>query len=668
MGWCKMDKLLTVQEVVELTGLTRQTIDYRIKKGKIQAIVTMNEKNRKKYLIPLESLDIETQELYYSTRNTLETVDNTKIAKPDNSVNEVKAFDEYTAEEREMIIFWKELINEWQTHRQSYKNKGEADSVFVTIKKDYFLKNNVNVNISETILYRKQKAIKENDLQALLDNRGKWKKGKTSLSEKAQEVFEFYYLDQNKPPVTKAVDYTKLWFKEFYPDELLTLPSERVFRRYIDKIPQLAILCGREGQKTAFDKGGLYFERQYDNLEANDVWIADNHTWDLMTLDEETGKPHRLYITAFLDAKSGVMVGWCITEVPCAQATVYALRHSIQRFGIPKIVYFDNGREFLTHDVGGRGNRTLKKNALIEHPPTILQRLDIKMVNAIVKNAKAKPIERTFYTFKNTFSKLFESYCGGTIAERPERHSKIIKSGKITSDSEFKEMIATMIDGEYNLQEYGGCEKRYKGMSRLDVWNKSIKNTVYRTASEDDLNLMLMRSTEYQKVGRKGVYVTLSGKKHYYMNDKTWERFGEEVYVRYDPEDIRTVRIYDKEDRYLETLPLEDKLIADYIEENQEVLSQGMQKIGVHKKNIVKRAEKSKTNLSPEHKISALDLMLRKSHGMLEFAVPTQPNVISIHKFGEEGAEPINLPMASGSNVIDINIDRMIQRQTDRRD
>ena len=44
----------------------------------------------------------------------------------------------------------------------------------------------------------------------------------------------------------------------------------------------------------------------------------------------------------------------------------------------------------------------------------------INMVNAIVRNAKAKTIERRFLDFKNNISKLFTTYIGGNVIERPE--------------------------------------------------------------------------------------------------------------------------------------------------------------------------------------------------------------------------------------------------------
>ena len=44
----------------------------------------------------------------------------------------------------------------------------------------------------------------------------------------------------------------------------------------------------------------------------------------------------------------------------------------------------------------------------------------VVMINALPRNARAKPIERFFYTFKEHYSKSVESYCGGKPDERPE--------------------------------------------------------------------------------------------------------------------------------------------------------------------------------------------------------------------------------------------------------
>lgn len=317
------------------------------------------------------------------------------------------------------------------------------------------------------------------------------------------------------------------------------IPTERSFRRQIDRDIDYALkTLMRDGEKAFRDRCVPYIMRMYDKLEANDCWIADNHTFDIISLDGKT--KHRLYLTAFLDAKSGVLTGWNITDSPTSQSTVLALRHGIMRFGIPKCIYVDNGREFLNFDVGGKGHRTRASDANKSNPTTIFKRLGIEMRNAIVRNARAKPIERTFCTVKNQFSKLWEGFCGGTILERPESLKRRIKNGEIPCDYEVREALDVWIDGEFNCQEYGGSEPQFKGKSRIDVWNSTI--TSVRKASESDLNLMLMRSTRKQQIKRNGVQITFRGEQIWDMHpEQTIMNLKHEVYVRYDPADLRTV-------------------------------------------------------------------------------------------------------------------------------
>lgn len=46
-----------------------------------------------------------------------------------------------------------------------------------------------------------------------------------------------------------------------------------------------------------------------------------------------------------------------MTTAPSSQSTLVALRKGILKYGIPENIYVDNGREFLTYDIGGLGHR-----------------------------------------------------------------------------------------------------------------------------------------------------------------------------------------------------------------------------------------------------------------------------------------------------------------------
>ncbi|MGN1089951.1 MAG: Mu transposase C-terminal domain-containing protein, partial [Huintestinicola sp.] len=417
---------------------------------------------------------------------------------------------------------------------------------------------------------RKYKYYKDDDLEGLTELRGGANKGRNSIHKDLEQAFMDIYLDDREIPISDCYRLTVEWARENRPDLVTDIPSERTFRRAAEKLPEAVVKYFRMSHKECIDECLPYIIRLYDGIEANDVWVADNHTFDFMTITNDGEKVHRMYITGILDAKTGVLVGWNITENPCSESTVLALRHAIMRCGVPKMLYVDNGTEFLTHDIGGKGHRARKSQANVPKPPTILDRLGIKMVNALVCNGRAKPIERMFLTLKNTISRLFSTFTGGTIIERPESLKWQLKHGIIPYDWQMKEKMDLLLDG-YNGSPYAGYEKQFKGMSRAEAWCASIRRRTLRTCDTMTLNLLLMRNSKYQKVRENGVYITVSGEKLYYnCGADNWKYVGKTVYVRYDPADMEYVRVYDEEDTYIGDWCLDMSIFVDYITVNND--------------------------------------------------------------------------------------------------
>ncbi|MGN0633940.1 MAG: Mu transposase C-terminal domain-containing protein [Oscillospiraceae bacterium] len=649
---------LSVKEAAELKCVSVRAIQKNIAKGTLKAITQLNTQNKQEcYMIPISSLPADLQAKYYSQRRQEAGLEPVKMEEKQSSSIVKKAFEDFSEAERDEITKWTCILQEWQSCREKFAKKTEADKLFLT----KFKLENPDTPISMDILYRKYEAYKNGNLEGVLGKRGGANKGVSTIPEEVWDYFRYLYLSENKPTVSRCYELTVDWTKDFHPEMVTAIPHERSFRRHIKSdIPQAVLIYMRNGDKAMKDKCLPYIGRMYDNLHANDVWIADNHTLDIQSYDGN-GIVHRLYLTAFLDAKSGVLVGWNICDSPNSQSTILALRHGIKRFGIPKTVYFDNGREFLVHDIGGKGHRTRKSDEDIIEPPTILQRLGIEMRNAIVRNAKAKPIERTFSTVTMQFSRMFEGYCGGTIMQRPESLKRRIKEGKIPCDYEIREFLNDWIDYDFNVQDYGGSESKFKGMSRIDVWNQDIRNVGARQAEERDLNLMLMRSTRIQKIKRDGVYITISDEKIWYMDyENTYKHLGEEVYVRYDPADLREVRIYDKDDRYLWTWGVADKLMQDYITDQVDELSDAM----AIQRNVAKRikadAKAIADGLSASQRIDLLDMSVRRTQrGKEQFKIELPTNIIPVRS-NEPPAE--QLKQAAGDEII-IDIARMNRNQ-----
>lgn len=645
---------LTVKEVAELKECSTQYIKKIVLDGSLKSEVSANKNNRKKYLIPLNELSYSEQLKYYKSH---------AIAIPEDLLPAQKAerphkeFDEFTAEQREEIAKWIRILNAWDEYCATSKlQKVAATEKFVQLQQVA----NPDLNVSKGILYRKKKALKDDDLAGLLDNRGSWKKGTSSIPEEVWQCFLSFYLDEAQHPIKACYEYTEMWLKREAP-QLLPLPAYASFYRKVQTaIPKPVEIMGREGMKAFRDRCAPYIKRTYEGMASNEWWIADNHTFDVQTKGEN-GSIHRLYLTAFFDARSGIFTGCYVTDAPSSQATLIALRKGIVKYGIPENIYVDNGREFLTFDVGGLGHRLKKSQKDKFAPPPVFERLGIKMTNALVRNAKAKIIERRFRDVKDRLSRLFPTYTGGNVVERPERLKKVIKdTDNIPTDFEFTQAVEDILTYYMNEKPYSGAVSSDSGKTRMQVYREQLKEK--RVASELDLNLMLMRSTRSQKVGRRGVHLTIAGEKLDYYNDELiFNYFGKEMYCRYDPEDISSVRVYDLKDNYIMTVPVDNEAVLTY-GSSKDAVGQALRKVRSFEK--LTKQELKASQITALGKKTALELVLATAEENKSKTDEVNAKIISIHRIDEE---PTEIKQAVGqNNLVTIDKAKMIRNLEER--
>lgn len=654
-----MAQMLTAKQVAEVKGCSYRYIKRIIQEGKLKAIETVNEKNRKTYLVPLDELEPDLQIKWYEMQ--AESLPDGSQMNPEPEPEKAEV-DQFSEEDRREIDFWIELIQRWREYRAmpGVISLAEVDQKFVTLCRLEHPERNISIDI----LYRKWRAVKEDNLKGLIDQRGKWRKEKSDMDELVWEAFLYFYLSQNRHPVSKCREYTKLWAREKHPELYDQIPSHSAFRRRLKwELSECTRILAREGEKAFDDKYSPFIQREYLHMQSNEYWIADNHTFDVIVVDKD-GKQHRPYLTAFMDARSGIFVGYYITYNPSSQATLYALRRAIKKYGIPIHIYVDNGREFLTLDVGGLGHRKKKKKKqegveLVE-PPGVFKRLGIQMTNALVCNGKAKTIERRFRDVKDHLSRLFDTYTGGNVLEKPERLKKVLKSGEIYTDEEFKEIIETLIEGYFNQQPYDGQVTSDRGKSRMQVYNERLGKVRY--AKEEDLYLMMLRTTRPHKVGRLGVTVPIAGAKLQYMNDDLLQMQGKSVYVRYDPDDLSVVRVYDLEDRFLMEVEQDSKTRMKYGADSDSVRE------GIRTTRSFKKAQKTLIEgmiLPEKDRIPAIDLVMSEAQRNIAEGLnrAAEAKVIEIHRAGEGEKAPL-LRKVSGS----LDLDTMIKSAAKRKE
>lgn len=606
--------MITAIELAELEECSVRWIRKKANNGDYVYQMGHNDLNKQVFLFPVEELPLELQVKY----------EQKQMEKQKYVVNGVTI----THEEQEEIKFWTEVLKAWRWERNnSPLSAEEVDEGFVAALKINYPK----ITISRRILYRKYEIFLSGKYINLIDHRGKHNKGRTIVTEEMRNAYLYYYMDEAQPAQIKCYEYMKMVIADKYPEQYSRIPSAKTMHRdLIEHLPDNIKTLARSGKKSYDDICGYHIRRTYEDLESNEWWVGDTHTIDVMSMDED-GKQHRLYLNAWMDVRSGIFVGWHITDKPSSQATVYALRDAIlRRDCLPKNVYVDNGREYLTYDVGGLGHRQKKSTRNDFQPPPILSRLDINMVNALVKNAKAKIIERRFLDFKNAVSKLFHTYTGGSIFEKPEILKVRLKNGQIVIDDDLKAKVNEIIEHYFNYQVYGGKVFDDRGKSRIEIYYENMKRV--RSTTKDSLNLMLMRSSKPKKVGRRGLSHKINGELLDYWSYELHMLWGKEVYYRYDPDDLSIIRVYDLEDRYLMDVPCANDTVLRYGATQEEIK---------HAQRIVretaKRDAEAVAAIRAMNYPSPLELVLAQAKKNKENPVPkAKPNQVVMHITDEE--------------------------------
>lgn len=611
----------------------------------------LNLRNRKEYLFPLESLPVQAQERHYEQQSLSLSAPAKAALEEVRETPKQRPIDSYTDDERAEISFWRDIIDQWMLYRrQPNKQMSELDQKFV----QHMCVENPGIRLSVPTLYRKKKALEEGDLDSVIDRRGKARKGKTDMPGYVKKTFLHYYLvdggEGHAYSIQKCMEYTEKW-AEKNAANALPLPSYSSFYRLAMEVPEAVRILMREGERAYYNKASVYTRRDYESIASNDWWVGDTYTCDTITVGPN-GKTHRPYLTAWVDVRSGIFVGWYISfGGNSSQNSIYALRRACLAHGMPNHnVYVDNGREYLTFDFGGRGHRAKKVLANGEQPfepKTILDYMGVEMKNAIVQNSRAKLVERSFRNVKEHIMRLFPTYTGGSPEEKPEALKKALKRGEIPTDEEFIEKVNKLINGYLNYEPYYGSVPADKGKRRIDVYNEHLEHV--RHVREDVLNLMMLRTSKLRKVDREGVYLNIRGQKIWYNSLELHSRWqSKKVYLRYDPDDLSSVRVYREDGSFIMTVP-RCELEAEY-GATQEDIARQQQLKNRFKRAVQDLAAELLPDAPPEEAAALVSRMAEEN--LAGPAAARKPKIVELCKFDEE-------PMAMA--VGDIDIFRMNQ-------
>ena len=314
---------------------------------------------------------------------------------------------------------------------------------------------------------------------------------------------------------------------------------------------ELTILL-REGSAAYQHRAMPYIEQDYSKLAPGELYVCDHH--QLKAFGLHNNKVIRPWLTAVLDARTRILVGWHLGPSPHSDAILQSLRMAFCEWGVPKIVKIDNGRDYTAKVFSGLTKRQVrrlrsefgsdwKERLRKERDRTdcdqawfgLLPELGCEIVYALPYQPWSKVIERWFRTFSDQHTRTLAAFCDTSAERKPEGLATIVADVHRLPSIEDQALAI----GEY-LTIYHAAPSFADGMegrSPRQVW--ADVPGVARTGQADQLDL-LMNIVGAVKVGANGVTVTVGGTRLSYgqYSSKLRAMMGRQVLVSLDRNDL----------------------------------------------------------------------------------------------------------------------------------
>jgi hypothetical protein len=367
-----------------------------------------------------------------------------------------------------------------------------------------------------------------------------------------------------------------------------TLDQCRTFLKGID-LPTL--ILAREGDKKFNDLCARYLSRKPDGLHSNDLLVCDQKQIDVELRDggERLGF---IWEVNFLDVASEKVVGTAFGPSLDSDLVMRAATAAIQRWGVPKAVHMDLGKEFTCKAFNG-SVRSFSGETLYREARGLWNALDAQIMKAIGRNPQSKTIER-YNNNQTRFDKNCPGYRGSSPETRPEKlaeeerqHEGWKKTGQgyspLWTIGQYIRAKVNWIENGWNAQARGRGKMR-RGMTPNEAYNVKRPAEGFRMITDAELDLHTA-DHRFVKVARGGqVNLTFYGQTIEYEAPELFNLQGVEVEAIISRRTFRKVTVIYPVNGGMESCTATLKPQMDWLPENREELRAAMRcKAAVHR-------------------------------------------------------------------------------------
>jgi len=309
-------------------------------------------------------------------------------------------------------------------------------------------------------------------------------KGNTRiLSKELKELI--LALKKSNPKRSAKSIYQEIIVKNFLKPSEISLST---IQRYVKNIDLEDYECIKDRRAFEFES-------------PNDCWQSDISVGPYLTIN---GAKHKTYIVAFLDDSSRLIVSCKAFEADNLVAVLKVFRDAIAKRGVPKKVFFDNGKVFRA------GQMEL-----------ICASLGCTLCFAEPYSPQSKgKIERWFQTLQKQWQHLLDT-------------------SSFNSINELNESLNQYVESQYNSAYHSGIKGK-----PIDKFMSNIQNL--KLLSEQDIKNTFL----YRVIRKVKNDATVSIDKKLYEVPTTY--IGSKINIRYDPTNDAEAYIFNENGERLE--------------------------------------------------------------------------------------------------------------------
>lgn len=303
------------------------------------------------------------------------------------------------------------------------------------------------------------------------------------------------------------------------------VPSYAQVTRIVGRLPTDLVMLAREGVVGYREALDLLYRREARC--ANAIWQADHCRLPIYVVVEQ-GRVERPVLTVIEDDYSRAVMGYRLSmAAPSAASTSLALRQAIwvkdeprwPMCGVPECFYTDHGSDFTSR-----------------HLEAVATDLKIQLLFSQVGRPRGRgKIERFFRTLEALLLATLPGYApkGEDLQEQRAILSCARKAASLTL-AELDRLVGTWIVERYHHQEHTQTR-----MTPLERWRQS-DFVPHLPASEAHLDLLLLHPRRPRVVQQEGI--AFHGA--WYLHPLLGDYVGEAVSIRYDPQNLASIRVY----------------------------------------------------------------------------------------------------------------------------